>query len=516
MSLVTVQLGQCGNQVGSTFFDELAAKIPLREDDAVARMFFRWPTTTICSATEQLKNLQSGCSSSSSSSFNTASRPLPFARSVLVDLEPRVVGKLISPSRSQGYRFDARGAKWRASGAGNNWTHGYRQGRDSLSEELELLVQAEVDRCHDQLAGFLVFFSLAGGTGSGLGSFAITVLRELYPKTPILACCVLPFRSGEVAVQSFNACLALHAVYEHADLVFPFENRRRDGKRLGAAEEARSEEFSVMNTSIVNTLLHAAMLPVLAVRRLETTSDPKTAMFRELEPRLSSVFELSVARSRIPDMLCSLGAHPSYKLVTLRHLPVLDDHSKRRLFGRGSFSDLGGNDSWAALSKRLSHICTTKTVEDFYAPLAGERNRVLAAAVTCYGPGPRQRPTPASQAAAEDHTPPLDEVAGIFASGLTFSPKSRILAASGAPSLSVVQDYYNTSTPGSTSSQPSLSANRVSLATNCQTPLAAFESAVHKAAGLSRARCYVHFFDEAPLAEAILGVTQICEDYRQL
>ena len=68
---------------------------------------------------------------------------------------------------------------------------------------------------------------MAGGTGSGLGSFAMGVLRDLYPNTPIFACCVLPFREGEVAVQSYNACLSLHAAYEHADLIFPFENHRK-------------------------------------------------------------------------------------------------------------------------------------------------------------------------------------------------------------------------------------------------------------------------------------------------
>jgi tubulin epsilon len=62
------------------------------------------------------------------------------------------------------------------SGAGNNWAHGFHaygpQYRDSIME----LVRMEAEQC-ESLQGFLLMHSLGGGTGSGLGSYLLSVLE---------------------------------------------------------------------------------------------------------------------------------------------------------------------------------------------------------------------------------------------------------------------------------------------------------------------------------------------------
>ncbi len=50
---------------------------------------------------------------------------------------------------------------------------------------------------------------MAGGTGSGLGTFLGILLNELFPKCPKFATCVVPHLSGEVILQSYNAILSL-------------------------------------------------------------------------------------------------------------------------------------------------------------------------------------------------------------------------------------------------------------------------------------------------------------------
>lgn len=43
---------------------------------------------------------------------------------------------------------------------------------------------------------FVQLQSMAGGTGSGLGTYILTQLDKMFPKTPKIACCVMPYRSG--------------------------------------------------------------------------------------------------------------------------------------------------------------------------------------------------------------------------------------------------------------------------------------------------------------------------------
>lgn len=62
--------------------------------------------------------------------------------------------------------------------------------------------------------------SLAGGTGSGLGTYVLGLLEDLYPKIPKFVGCVLPHLSGEVILQAYNATLSLGTIYGLADGIF--------------------------------------------------------------------------------------------------------------------------------------------------------------------------------------------------------------------------------------------------------------------------------------------------------
>lgn len=56
--------------------------------------------------------------------------------------------------------------------------------------------------------------SLAGGTGSGVGTYVTEMLRDLYPKAFIVNEVIAPYQSGEVIVQSYNALLTLAHLYQ--------------------------------------------------------------------------------------------------------------------------------------------------------------------------------------------------------------------------------------------------------------------------------------------------------------
>lgn len=67
---------------------------------------------------------------------------------------------------------------------------------------------------------------MAGGTGSGVGSYAVKVLSDEFPKTKCVNFLVAPKSSGEVILQNYNSIFSLSTVYEHSDYVFLLQNDR--------------------------------------------------------------------------------------------------------------------------------------------------------------------------------------------------------------------------------------------------------------------------------------------------
>ena len=67
--------------------------------------------------------------------------------------------------------------------------------------------------------------SIAGGTGSGLGSFLLERLNDKFPKKLIQTYSVFPnAQEGDVVVQPYNALLTLKRLTNHADSVVVLDN----------------------------------------------------------------------------------------------------------------------------------------------------------------------------------------------------------------------------------------------------------------------------------------------------
>jgi tubulin gamma len=65
--------------------------------------------------------------------------------------------------------------------------------------------------------------SIAGGTGSGLGSFLLERLSDAFPKKIIQTYSVFP-GDGDVVVQPYNNLLAARRLIENADSVIMVDN----------------------------------------------------------------------------------------------------------------------------------------------------------------------------------------------------------------------------------------------------------------------------------------------------
>ena len=65
---------------------------------------------------------------------------------------------------------------------------------------------------------------MAGGTGSGLGTYISQLLSDNFSKTPKFIISIMPHLSGEVILQSYNAALSLSTIYLEVDGIFIIEN----------------------------------------------------------------------------------------------------------------------------------------------------------------------------------------------------------------------------------------------------------------------------------------------------
>lgn len=137
-------------------------------------------------------------------------------------------------------------------GAGNNWAQGYSAGERVYEELMEMidreadgsdslevrvllhvcLISALLRRLNqtqtqqnfvDAPQGFMLLHSIAGGTGSGLGSFLLERLNDRFPKKLIQTYSVFP-EASDVVVQPYNSLLAMKRLVNNADSVVVLDN----------------------------------------------------------------------------------------------------------------------------------------------------------------------------------------------------------------------------------------------------------------------------------------------------
>lgn len=90
----------------------------------------------------------------------------------------------------------------------------------------------------------MLLHSIAGGTGSGLGSFLLERLNDRFPKKLIQTYSVFP-ESSDVVVQPYNSLLATKRLVNNADSVVVLDN--------GALTRIAADRLHVQDPSFVQT-----------------------------------------------------------------------------------------------------------------------------------------------------------------------------------------------------------------------------------------------------------------------
>ena len=223
--LITVQIGQCGNQIGCRFWDlalhehashqksrpaagsSAGATAPVF-DDAMSSFFRN------VDARDGTMEIPVGDGTAPISSLK--------ARAVLIDMEEGVINETLNGPL--GELFDQRQFITDVSGSGNNWAHGHAVYGPQYADAIAESVRREAERC-DSLQCFLLLHSMGGGTGSGLGTFVLGRLADAYPEVYRFVTAVFPSADDDVITSPYNSVLALRELAEYASCVLPVENQ---------------------------------------------------------------------------------------------------------------------------------------------------------------------------------------------------------------------------------------------------------------------------------------------------
>ena len=108
------------------------------------------------------------------------------------------------------------------------------------------MIDREVDGS-DSLEGFMLLHSIAGGTGSGLGSYLLERMNDRYPKKLIQTYSVFPDTQGggDVVVNPYNSLLAMRRLTQNADSVVVLDN--------GALSRIAADRLHVQEPSFQQT-----------------------------------------------------------------------------------------------------------------------------------------------------------------------------------------------------------------------------------------------------------------------
>ena len=207
MSVVFVLVGQCGIQVGSEIWKRLQRNERTHTRDG-------------------------------------------YARCVGVDTEPKVIEKVLAKNttfRKSNFIADEEGR-------GNNWAFGYIGKKPSRAQSLPQngvderpafttrwrptktliyeraleAIEEEIKRSNGFIESLIFIHSLAGGTGSGLGSRLLEECKKLFSEAIMyhINITVGPHNYGDTAVSSLNSLLTFSTLLQYSNLIIYISNQQ--------------------------------------------------------------------------------------------------------------------------------------------------------------------------------------------------------------------------------------------------------------------------------------------------
>ncbi|KAH9597706.1 Tubulin/FtsZ [Trypanosoma melophagium] len=261
--VISIQVGQCGNQLGLKWWDVMLQEYKANPQytDARDALFDVQPSTDNVGGGENSKK--------------TSLK----ARCVSIDMEEGVLRSMLRGPLHD--LFDANFFVSDVSGAGNNWAVGHMEYGDRYIDSIADTVRQQVERC-ESVQSFILMHSLSGGTGSGLGTRVLGMLEDDFPHIVRLCPVVVPGGVDDVVTAPYNTAFALRELAEHADIVIPLDNDAL--ARMADAAVGRHT-----NTNSNNMPLETGAVPRYSVAQPTRTALPYDSMNALVAQMLSNL-----------------------------------------------------------------------------------------------------------------------------------------------------------------------------------------------------------------------------------
>lgn len=289
--IITLQIGQCGNQIGMEFWKQLCAEHGISPEG-------------------MLEDYATDGTDRKDVFFYQADDEHYIPRAVLLDLEPRVIDTIMTSPYANLYNPENIYTSKHGGGAGNNWASGFCQA-ERLHEDIFDIIDREVDGS-DSLEGFVVAHSIAGGTGSGMGSYMLEKINDRYPKKLIQTYSVFPQQEdvSDVVVQPYNSILTMKRLTQNADCVVVLDNtalNRIAADRLHIPNPTLSQVNQLVSTIMATSTttlrypgymnndligLIASLIPTPRLHFLMTGYTPLTTVEKTQSVRKTTVLDV--------------------------------------------------------------------------------------------------------------------------------------------------------------------------------------------------------------------------------
>jgi tubulin delta len=259
--------GQCGNQLGYAIIDSLFDHL---KDQIELQNFFR-------------KNSENAY----------------YSRAVCLDTEPKVIDECVARAkRCRKWMYDPNSVSYKHGGAGNNWALGYSMAEGDFLTLSINLVRREFEFCIYGCT-LIIIHSIAGGTGSGLGTRLTETIAEEFPDATLINIAIAPYHFGEVVVQHYNTVLSLSKILNASHGVILFENEVAQQLCI----EMKGIERPLLTD--INATIASNVLPIF-LSKIKCCDGNVS----------SNKFEYGLNSLLINDVI-ELCSHPSYRFIFL-------------------------------------------------------------------------------------------------------------------------------------------------------------------------------------------------------
>ncbi|GAA5886993.1 hypothetical protein JCM6882_009409 [Rhodosporidiobolus microsporus] len=310
--LLTVSCGQAGNQISSEFWSQLCAEHGISPNGVLEDLpSFSSSTTSALGGGADFAPSPSASRPATPSGGNFTAPRTPYhdrkdvffyqadderyiPRAVMIDLEPRVLNNIQGGQFKHLYNPENFFTSTDGGGAGNNFAKGHAAAEKVWNDIAEML-EREAEGS-DSLEGIMLLHSIAGGTGSGLGSYVLERLSDIFPKKLVQTYSVFPdSTNSDIVVQPYNSLLSLQRLTEYADSVVVLDNKAlqnlcQDRLQMGMSDVAQTNQLvSTVMTASTQTLRYpgymnndlvsmiASLIPTPRCHFLTTSYTPFTS-----------------------------------------------------------------------------------------------------------------------------------------------------------------------------------------------------------------------------------------------